>query len=573
MTKAAIPEAVLHQHTAFLGKTGSGKTSTAKLAIEQVVAAGARVCVLDPIKSDWWGLTSSADGKKPGLPFHILGGPRGHVPLHSSAGKAIGEIVATGQLRHSIIDMADFEAGGVQRFFCDFAPALLRHARGVLYLVIEEAHELAPKERSGFEKENMALHWAKKLATAGRSKGIRLMVLTQRVQALHNAVLGSCESLVAHRLSAPADQKPVLDWLKANASAGVQEMVSAQLAALKTGSGWICSGEAQIFERRDFPRIHTFDNTATPTGDGEAVAVKQAPVDQEKLRAIIGDAVAEAEAQDPKALRTKLVAAQRDLEALKKAKAPAPAGATKAELAAEYSRGRQDGQEAALRALSPFMDRMNTLASAQKEHVDGFHAELARISAKAPAKPQTSAPPARAAAAARPAPARPPAEPSDGLSGPQQRILDALAWLEAVGITDAHRVQLALLAKASPKSSSYANNLGALRSASLIGYVAGRVVLTPEGRGAARAPETPPTTADLHATLRAELAGPQWRILEQLIGAYPEAVDKSTLADLAGTSASSSSYANNLGALRSLGFIDYPSGGQVVALPVLFLER
>jgi hypothetical protein len=73
----------------------------------------------------------------------------------------------------------------------------MRHARGVVYLVIEEAHELAPKERAGFGAENMAIHWAKKLATAGRSKGIRLIVATQRVQALHNAVLGSCETLIA----------------------------------------------------------------------------------------------------------------------------------------------------------------------------------------------------------------------------------------------------------------------------------------------------------------------------------------------------------------------------------------
>jgi hypothetical protein len=158
-----------------VGKTGSGKTSTAKLAIEQVVAEGARVCILDPIKSDWWGLTSSADGKRPGLPFHILGGPRGHVPLHASAGKAIGEIVANGALPLSIIDMADFEPGGQAKFFTDFAPTLLRKMRGVVYLVIEEAHLFAPKERSGIGAENLSIHWAKTLATAGRSKGIRLM--------------------------------------------------------------------------------------------------------------------------------------------------------------------------------------------------------------------------------------------------------------------------------------------------------------------------------------------------------------------------------------------------------------
>ncbi|MGY4224430.1 DNA helicase HerA-like ATPase [Bradyrhizobium sp. USDA 4503] len=200
-----FPRAVLEQHTAFLGKTGSGKTSTAKLAVEQILAANpsARVCVLDPIKSDWWGMTSSAKGQRAGLPFYILGGPRGHVALHDSAGKAIGELVATGDLPLSIIDMADFNAGGLQKFFNDFAPALMKRMRGVVYLVIEEAHEFAPKERAGIGAENLAIHNAKKLATAGRSKGIRLMVVTQRTQALHNAVLGSCDTMIAHRLTAP----------------------------------------------------------------------------------------------------------------------------------------------------------------------------------------------------------------------------------------------------------------------------------------------------------------------------------------------------------------------------------
>ena len=68
----SIPDAALTQHMAILGKTGSGKTSTEKLIVEHVVTQDFRVCVLDTTKSDWWGITSSASGKREGLPFKIL---------------------------------------------------------------------------------------------------------------------------------------------------------------------------------------------------------------------------------------------------------------------------------------------------------------------------------------------------------------------------------------------------------------------------------------------------------------------------------------------------------------------
>ncbi|WP_027578406.1 DUF87 domain-containing protein [Bradyrhizobium sp. Ai1a-2] len=349
----AFPRAVIEQHTAFLGKTGSGKTSTAKLAVEQIIRdnPAARVCVLDPIKSDWWGMTSSSDGKRAGLPFYILGGPRGHVPLHDSAGKAIGELVASGNLPLSIIDMADFNAGGLQKFFNDFAPALMKRMRGVVYLVIEEAHEFAPKERAGIGAENLAIHNAKKLATAGRSKGVRLMVVTQRTQSLHNAVLGSCDTMIAHRLTAPADQEPVKKWLKANVNKETFERVSTSLASLKTGTGWICSGEAQVAEMLLFPKISTFDNSATPTGEMADQHVQTAPVDRERLRAIIGDAVKQTEEDDVLRLRAEITRLNAEL-----AKGGSATPAAQDQIDAAYQEGLWDG-------LHPFLELSEDLDS------------------------------------------------------------------------------------------------------------------------------------------------------------------------------------------------------------------
>lgn len=83
-----IPEAALRDHIAIFAKTGAGKTSDTKVIIEHIAGTveQPRICILDPIKSDHWGLTSSADGKPAGLPFQILGGPHGHVPLRADMG-------------------------------------------------------------------------------------------------------------------------------------------------------------------------------------------------------------------------------------------------------------------------------------------------------------------------------------------------------------------------------------------------------------------------------------------------------------------------------------------------------
>jgi len=162
---------------------------------------------------------------------------------------------------------------------------------------------------------------------------------------------------------------------------------------------------------------------------------------------------------------------------------------------------------------------------------------------------------------------------TEGISAPQQRILDSLAVLEQLGLAPSPKVQVALFASASPTSSSYANNLGALRSGGFISYPSGgRLALTDEGRKIANAAAAPSTVEDMHAYVAQLLSRPQWEIVRVLIEAYPNALAKDDVAQRAGASATSSSFANNLGALRSLGLIDYPEPGQASATPVLFLE-
>ena len=163
--------------------------------------------------------------------------------------------------------------------------------------------------------------------------------------------------------------------------------------------------------------------------------------------------------------------------------------------------------------------------------------------------------------------------PENDLPPVRQKILDALAWLEAVRLPSPDKRQVAFLAGASPRSSAYTNNLGALRSAQLIDYPSpGRVALTDTGRALATSPARPGTALDLQDMVRARLSPSRQRIVDVLLPIYPSAIAKNELAVMAGASPRSSAFTNNLGALRSLGLVDYPATGQVAACPVLFLE-
>jgi len=565
--KHAIPEAVLQQHTAFLGKTGSGKTSTAKLAVEQIIRdnPAARVCVLDPIKSDWWGLISTADGKRPGLPFHILGGPRGHVPLHDSAGKAIGELVANGSLPLSIIDMADFNAGGLQKFFNDFAPALLKRMRGVVYLVIEEAHEFAPKERSGIGAENMAIHWAKKLATAGRSKGIRMMVLTQRTQALHNALLGSCDTIIAHRLTAPADQEPVKKWLKANVNKEIFEKVSSSMSSLKTGSAWICSGEAQVAELVQFPKISTYDNSATPTGDMADLEVRTAPVDAERLRAIIGNAVKEAEADDPKRLRAEIAR----LTALTKASTNIPQNIPADPEVIENAerRGYVRGfTEARQQGDISFETLKRLTGDTVKNFVEALQSSLRNTKFDVDQIPPSGSPavkqaaveaPKRMTAVASPAMRKPsPAASGDGaLTTPQRRVMTSLAFWKSIGHESPTREQVAAVAGYRPGSGNFNNIIGGLSTMGQTTVPApGRLALNVNYEGL-----SPDEASD---KLWSVLDNPQRRLVEAAKKARGD-LSREELAIDAGYAPGSGNFNNITGRLTSMDILRRAGTGRI----------
>jgi hypothetical protein len=80
------------------------------------------------------------------------------------------------------------------------------------------------------------------------------------------------------------------------------------------------------------------------------------------------------------------------------------------------------------------------------------------------------------------------------------------------------------------------------------------------------------TSDELQRRVLERLPGPEQRLLTPLLQAYPKPMTNEALAEAAGYTAGAGAFNNPRGRLRSLGLVEYPQPGHVVAKPVLFLE-
>ncbi len=586
-----LPIGAVEDVVAILGRRGRGKTTTAVAIVEELHAADARFCVGDPT-GVWWGLKSSRDGKRPGIPVVVMGGQHGDVPLAAESGALIADFVVDRTNPSCVLDLSHFSHADMVRFATAFLARLYHQNAHVLHLVLDEADQFAPQRPS--EREFEMLGAAQRITKMGRVKGLHPLLITQRPATLSKNVLTQAGTLIAHAITGPQDRDAVDEWIKANASDDERREFLATLPTLPRGTAYFWNPDLPMFRKVAVRDRQTFDSSGTPSqGQARAQPKTLAEVDLEALKARIADTIERAKADDPKELR-------RQIAELKKAAAAKPAPvATLAPPKVVERAVLKDAHVARLvAAVERARDMAATLLKRHAQQVDILSQRLQVVVAEAgtprdqirvaTAAPQdshharTSAPVVPGRGGNGLAPVRRPPAPvvpravhtagDAGLTPVKQRILDGLAFMEAIG-GSGDKVQLALLCDVSPTSGSYFNNLGALRTAGLITYPSpGRIALSDEGRALARTDGVPNSAEELHEALSRKLPPIKWKIVEALIAEYPRSLSKEGLAERIGVSATSGSYFNNLGSLRSLGLIDYPFPGQVVARSVLFLE-
>jgi Helicase HerA, central domain len=299
-----IPAGVLAQHVIALGKTGAGKSSALRVLVEGLLDADDPVCIVDP-KGDWWGIKSSADGRRAGYPLVIFGGEHADVPINEHSGSAIAELIATGN-RSCLIDLGGWMVGERTRFFIAFASTLFKLTRGARHLVIDGVHNFAPQGKILDPDAGKMLHWSNRLASEGRGKGITILAASQRPQKVHKDFVTSCETLIAMRVIHKLDRDSIKDWIDGCADPAKGREVLGTLAQMKRGEAWIWSPEIEYGpERIAFPMFKTYDSFKPQAADAGKLA-GWANVDLDQVKTKLAKVVEEAKANDPAALKKRI---------------------------------------------------------------------------------------------------------------------------------------------------------------------------------------------------------------------------------------------------------------------------
>lgn len=562
----ALPLELVTQAAAILGRRGSGKTHTGVVLVEGMVGAGLQVVVVDPLDV-WAGVRWSKDGKGPGLRMAIFGGDSADLPLEEAHGALLADVVVDEGIS-AVLSVRHLSKRAQRRFVAAFGERLYERKgqakhRTPLHLVLDEADVWVPQR---VMSDSAACFGAvDTLVRRGRASGIGTTLISQRAAVVNKDVLSQIELMICHQTTSPQDRKALKAWVDAHDTADRGREFLGSLAGLQRGEAWVWSPAwLDLFKQVSVRERETFDTSFTP-GVGAAPAApaaKREPIDLAAISARL-------EAAKPKPRKA---AAAKDRRR-EPARAPEPAKPKPKPPPASDDVERRDRQaegaplRAAVRERILEAERLlRGLHSLLALMGDGDPRPRPRPDARKTAFP--SSPPSHA-----PGPAAAAAAEGD-VSGPQQRILDELAWWESVAREPIDRAQLALLVERSAKSSGYTNNLGRLSTLGLISYpVPGTVELTDAGRVLAQEPEGVKTEAELQESILRRLSRPQATILTILIDRAPEEIDRETLAELAEQSPKSSGFTNNLGRLHSLKLVEYPRPGWVRAAPTLFLEE
>lgn len=561
----SLPISAVTETFAILAKRGAGKSYTAGVLAEEMLKAGQPVVVVDPTGA-WWGLRSSADGKREGLPITVLGGDHGDAPLEETSGALIADLVAEEHVS-LVLDLSNMSKGAMRRFMTDFAERLYEKNRDPLHVFLDEADLFVPQRiMRGSERLFGAVD---EIVRRGRVRGIGVTLISQRSAVVNKDVLTQAEVLIALRTTHANDLAPIRGWLEAHEEhlclgskkpRSVDEIMST-LPGMPIGEAWILSsGFLDRLGRFKIRAKETFDSSKTPKpGEKRVVPKVLARVDLERLKARMKDTIERAVANDPVALKRRIAVLEAELRGR-----AVQSKVTTLEV--------QVVKEAHVRRLEALTERAEKATAALGRELASVRAELARRHDRRPPpvfqKPPEPRPSQRGVHGSATPVATSSADDSALRSG-ERRMLEVLARNHLMKVT---RAQLGTLAGFTPSGGTYTTYFGKLKRLGLVVERDKNVTITDAGMKVVGAdvPPAPQTTEEVVSMWKKSLRAGECRMLDEVLR-NPDGITREDLGVRTEFTASGGTFTTYLGVLRRNGLVAENGGlvkpGEALLLP------
>ncbi len=240
-------QTLVGRSVAVLGITGSGKTNTAAVLIEELLSNGLPLTIVD-IEGEYWGLKER---------FEILvAGRSEHSEL--KIGPEHAEKLAEISLKRSIsviLDLSDFTSDESNEFLLAYFKSLWSTSSTVkkpYQIVLEEAHEFVPQNTNTPLKQLLI-----RIALRGRKRGFGIILMSQRSAKVEKDVLTQASLLFLHKVVHPTDLRVYKDLIPLPAT-----QVEAMVRRLQPG-------EAIVVYNHEATTVHlrlrsTFHAGSTP---------------------------------------------------------------------------------------------------------------------------------------------------------------------------------------------------------------------------------------------------------------------------------------------------------------------
>lgn len=231
------------------GKSGSGKSNTASVIIEELLDNSYDLLIVDP-EGEYYGLKDEYDILHVGADSELADAEVGPEDAEHIANIALTEDQPV------ILDMSDFLDGDLAKEVIHNVVRELftqeKTARKPFLLVIEEMQEYLPQSGGSGELAELLTRVAKR----GRKRGLGMLGLSQRPASVDKDFITQCDWLVWHRLTWQNDLDVVRKILGSEVAEQVEE--------LDTGEAFLMTDWDESTERVKFREKRTLDAGATP---------------------------------------------------------------------------------------------------------------------------------------------------------------------------------------------------------------------------------------------------------------------------------------------------------------------